>query len=210
MLEKNIYSFEKGKKKQLAVIFETRESNNEGSSTGNSWNHPRVRMDEEEMANIVFRSGPPAITSRLLFRFSSGSSTLALLLRCFHDYKERKGAGLETIGVEEALQWDEQGRSREESGTFCRRFTLLGQFLNVLFISNIIVNEHVVIIINNSNIIYSAVVDFLPSFRFLFLFFCANFPSSSRLDPNYPYTPFRSLLYRLTRNNVKKGFFVLP
>lgn len=78
----------------------------------------------EEMANIVFRSGPPAITSPLLFRFSSGSSTLALLLCCFRDYKERKGAGVETIGVEEALQWDEQGRSREESGTFCRRFTL--------------------------------------------------------------------------------------
>lgn len=181
------------------------------------------------MANIVFRSGPPAITSRLLFRFSSGSSTLALLLRCFHDYKERKGAGVETIGVEEALQWDEQGRSREESGTFCRRFTLLGQFLNVLFISNIIVNEHVVIIINNSNIIYSALVD-SPSSRFLFLFSFFFFPLSFlsyhsilrfvlsfmrefsllfsslfvdfRLDANYPYTPFRSLLYRLTRNNV--------
>lgn len=145
------------------------------------------------MANIVFRSGPPAITSRLLFRFSSGSSTLALLLRCFHDYKERKGAGLETIGVEEALQWDEQGRSREESGTFCRRFTLLGQFLNVLFISNIIVNEHVVIIINNSNIIYSAVVDFLPSFPFSL--FLREFPLlfSSRSQLSLHAFPFATL-----------------
>lgn len=171
------------------------------------------------MANIVFRSGPPAITSRLLFRFSSGSSTLALLLRCFHDYKERKGAGVETIGVEEALQWDEQGRSREESGTFCRRFTLLGQFLNVLFISNIIVNEHVVIIINNSNIIYNALVD-SPSSRFLFLFSfffspfpffliipffvsffrsCANFPSSSHLFSSI----FVSMPITLTRLSVR-------